>query len=830
MRRRQRGVFLAAAGALAVGTFYAAAGLRRLNAIRHPRTGVSILIPGKDGDVTMLHNGWRIRPAGRHIATGDMLIGGAVSPDGKVFAIANAGYAGHALHLVDVTTETELANLPLLRAWNGIAWSRDSSRIYVGGGTSNGISDVNVVEKQTNGQWQRGAAIRLDVESGDKAKMCVAGIALSADENTLFALETAGGRLYTVNLKTGETRAKLAVGHSPVVCRLGSSGKTLYVANWGGKEVAVVDVTDPAAPIVSSRIPTGDHPNDIALSSDGRLFVSCGNDDAVTVYDLKAGRTLETVKTSLTPNAPSGSTPVALALTPDGKSLYVANADNNDLCVLDVSRRGNTRVTGFIPTGWYTSAVAVTPDGKRVIACSGKGTGTRPNPATTPLNPRVPAGFEYIGKQLNGQISFIDAPTASQLAAHTKVVRSCSPYNDKQATGSISSRSTAIPTRIGEPSPIKYVLYIIKENRTYDQVFGDMPKGNGDPSLCLFGRDVTPNHHALAEQFVLLDNLYCNGEVSQDGHPWSTSAICVDFEQRAWVLSYSGKGSIPGSREVSDPKAGYLWQAANRKGLGIRNYGEMRNHPSWGDKQSETFMGKVGPGVLPPGRDWERADIFVSELKQFEKTKSIPRLMVMSLGEDHTRGTTPGAFTPKADVASNDLALGKIVDAISHSSVWKEFAIFVIEDDAQNGSDHVDSHRTAGLVISPYTRRGAVDSTMYSTASMLRTMELVLGLKPLTQYDAAATPMFESFTDRADLTPYAVVQPRIDINAKNVVTAYGARESARMDWSEYDRADFDTLNRILWHSIKGTKVPMPAPVRRAVPGGVHTLSVLDVDD
>jgi len=654
--------------------------------------------------------------------------------------------------------------------------------------------------------------------------MCVAGLALSRDEKTLFALDNTKGVLYSVDLTSGGTRSKLPVGDHPMECRLSNSGKSLFVANWGGKEVAVVDVSDPATLSVSSRIPTGDHPNGLAVSKDERLFVSCGNDDAVSVFDLKAGKTLETVKTTLTPNSPSGSTPVALSLSPDGKALYVANADNNDVCVMDVSRHGNTRVKGFIPTGWYPSAVAVTGDGKRIIIGSGKGKGSGPNPSKAPISSVVPSGFEYIGKQLNGLVSFVDVPSDSQLDSYSKVAHACSPYADSQLAGTKNLRPTAIPTKIGDPSPIKHVLYIIKENRTYDQVYGDMPKGNGDPNLCLFGKDITPNQHALAEQFALLDNLYCNGEVSQDGHPWSTSAICVDFQQRAWVLGYSGKGKLPETAVVTDPKAGYLWQAADRKGLSIRNYGEMRNHPSWKDKQSEAFIGKVGPNQPPPGRDTDKADIFIQEFKDFEKANKIPSLMVMSLGENHTRGTTPGAFTPKAAVASNDQAVGKIVEAISHSSAWKEFAIFIIEDDAQNGPDHVDSHRTTGLVISPYIRRGTLDSTMYSTASMLRTMELILGLKPLTQYDASATPMFESFTDKADLTPFTLVPAKTDLNARNGVAAFGARQSARMDWSEYDRIDEDALNRILWHSIKGTNVPMPAPVRRAVPTGVHRAS------
>ncbi len=806
--------------------FCAVAGPRLLNSIRHPRSGTAILVPRKDGDTTLLHNGWKIRPAGRHISTGDMLLGGCISPDGSVFAIVNAGFGSHALHLIDMTTEKEIATLPLVRAWNGIVWTRDGRRLYVGGGTSSGLNDVYVIEKSAGGEWQRSASLKLDVEPAGKARMCVAGIALSQDENTLFALNNSNGKLYAVDVKTGESRAQLPVGDHPVECRMSQDGKRLYVANWGGKEVVAVDVSDPMTPNVSARIQTGDHPNDLVLAEDGRMFVSCGNDDAVTVYDLKEGRTLETVKTTLTPNSPSGSTPVALALSPDGKSLYVANADNNNLCVMDVSKRGNTRVRGFIPTGWYPSAVAVSGDSKRIIVGSGKGTGSRPNPAKTPINTAAPSGFEYIGRQLNGQLSFVDVPADAQLAAYTGQARACSPYADSQLAGTRNKTpaSVAIPARIGDASPIKYVLYIIKENRTYDQVFGDIAKGNGDPNLCLFGREVTPNQHALAEQFVLLDNLYCNGEVSQDGHPWSTSAICVDFQQRAWVLGYSGKGKLVETGSVTDPKAGYLWQTAEKKGLSIRNYGEMRNHPSWGDKQSQAFVGKAGPNQPPPGRDTDRADIFIHEFDEFEKAGTIPRLMVMSLGENHTRGTTPGAFTPKAAVASNDLAVGKIVDAISHSSAWNEFAIFIIEDDAQNGPDHVDSHRTTGLVISPYTRRGYVDSTMYSTASMLRTMELILGLKPLTQYDASATPMFQSFTDRPDLSAYTLLRARIDLNARNGAAAYGAKQSARMDWSEYDRIDEDALNRILWHSIKGAKAAMPAPVRRSVPAGVHAVS------
>jgi hypothetical protein len=371
---------------------------------------------------------------------------------------------------------------------------------------------------------------------------------------------------------------------------------------------------------------------------------------------------------------------------------------------------------------------------------------------------------------------------------------------------------------VGDASPIKHVLYIIKENRTYDQVFGDIEKGNGDPKLTLFGRDVTPNHHALAEEFVLLDNLYCNGEVSADGHPWSTSAYATDFTQRSWVLSYSRKGSTNATESVTRPPNGYIWEAVLKKGLTVQGYYQL--HPTLMDHSTVRYVESAktrAQGGRQARRDTDLAKIFIEDFKEFEASGKMPSFMIMSLGEDHTQGTTPGAFTPKASVASNDVALGQIVEAVSHSKYWKEFAIFVIEDDAQNGPDSVDSHRTAGLVISPYTRRKHLDSTMYTTTSMLRTMELILGVPPLTQHDAAATPMFESFTNSATLAPYQALLARIDVTTRNTEHAYGAKQSARMDWSDYDRINDDELNEILWHSIKGLDTPMPAPTRRALP-------------
>ncbi|MBL9124740.1 MAG: hypothetical protein JNG90_13975, partial [Planctomycetaceae bacterium] len=359
---------------------------------------------------------------------------------------------------------------------------------------------------------------------------------------------------------------------------------------------------------------------------------------------------------------------------------------------------------------------------------------------------------------------------------------------------------------------------------------GDLPRGNGDPSLVMFGEKVTPNHHKLADEFVLLDNLYCNGQVSRDGHPWSTMAYNTDYVARDWTLTYSGREGVDDDDEgnLSRAPSGYIWDACARAGLSYRSYGEYGRRVSQPDG-TVTVEGGV-PGLVGhmsaaygvpkvPGtrsRDTDNVDVFLQEFREFERNDNLPRFIVMSLGEDHTSGTTPGAFTPEACVASNDLALGKLVEAVSHSKYWKELAIFVIEDDAQNGPDHVDAHRTVGFVISPYSRRKHIDSTQYTTVSMLRTIELILGLSPLSQYDAAANPMFGCFTDEPDLAGYTHMPARIDLNAKNTAMAYGADRSSKMDFSEYDRVDDFELNEILWYATKGPDAELPPAVRRAI--------------
>jgi phospholipase C len=417
------------------------------------------------------------------------------------------------------------------------------------------------------------------------------------------------------------------------------------------------------------------------------------------------------------------------------------------------------------------------------------------------------------------------ANVKSEVKNWTAQALSNTPYRDELlAEAKAPGVESLVPREVGAGSAVKHVLYIIKENRTYDQLFGDIRKGNGDARLAIFGKQITPNHHALAESFVLLDNLYCDGEVSEDGHQWSNAAYATDADEKQWPAGYGGHSKAAYTRAYI-PSSGYLWDLARRKGLTFRSYGEFASRSSNGTTMEaspgvEGLFAHVSPTFLKNGgHDSKRAEAFIKEVDEYDRNydstdrnRRLPNFMVMSLGQDHTQGTTPGAPTPRAAVANNDLALGMIVERLSHSPYWKETAIFVIEDDAQDGADHVDAHRTVGLVVSPFVRRETVDSSLYSTSSMVRTMELLLGLPPMTQYDAAASPMYKTFGVKADLTPYTLRKAEIDLEEKNTLLSYGSRRSMKMDFDDDDRAPVQELNAIIWRSVKGADAPVPAPV------------------
>jgi YVTN family beta-propeller protein len=811
--------------------------------------------PGPTKDGFLLPNGWHLTPAGRHVPTTDLPLNIVPLKDGRHALVGTCGFNPHHLSLVDLEAGKVVARATVIQSWFGLAVSADGKKAWWAGGGADLLHTFDVGEKAVTRlgppepdpldrpKGDRPKRGERPKEKGEPAGGFKSGVCLSADGKTLYSLDVEAGTVTAVSTADGAAGKPAPAGVRPYDVVASRNGALLYVSDWAGRVVLALDPKDLR---VVAKIPVGEHPNQMALhTKDDRLFVACASSNCVSVIDTKRGVVTETVYTALFPKAPEGSTPDAVAVSPDGKTLYVANADNNCVAVVDVEVPGKSAVKGFVPTGWYPTAVAVTPDGKNLLVGVGKGLTTTGNPV--PADPskiertrgetesRRVINWPFIGQTLEGAVSVVPVPDGAKLKEYTaQVYRNC-PYSDAQLTAAPHPVKTAIPTKVGDPSPIKYVVYVIKENRTYDQVFGDLaagpnPKGKGDPKLCMFPRKVTPNHHKLAEEFVLLDNLYCNGQVSRDGHPWSTAAYGTDYVSRDWHLTYSARKGVPDTDDgdLARPPSGYLWDACKRAGVSYRSYGEYGSRVSDG-KGGFKMEGRV-PGLvghmcpdygLPKDagakvRDTDRADVFIRELKQFEKDGTMPRFIVMSLGEDHTTGTTPGTFTPQACVASNDLALGRVVEAVSRSKFWKETAIFVIEDDAQNGPDHVDAHRTVGLVISPYTKRKHVDSTQYATVSMIRTMELILGLPPLSQYDAAARPMFNSFTDTADLTAYTHAPAEIDLDAKNGKDAFGAGLSMKMDFTEYDQIDDFELNYVLWHAVMGKDAPQPPAVRRAI--------------
>jgi WD40 repeat protein len=622
--------------------------------------------------------------------------------------------------------------------------------------------------------------------------------------------------------------------------------------------VAVVDL---AAWRVEATWPTGlpvlgsasSHPTEMALSPEDKLlYVACANSNSVTVFDTETGRAVEQISSALDAHSPPGSTPNALSLSADGKVLLVANAENNDVAMLDVSRRGHSRALGFIPVGWYPTSVRFGQTEERIYVVNGKGIRTKSNspepkpapkaeirpdaaPPKEPLAkpaPKATAQKErdhpYIGSLYKGTLALIDPPSPADMARYSQQALAGSPL--RGGTGAADDRRAAdnpIPARVGDRSPIKHCIYIIKENRTYDQVFGDVKAGNGDPRLCLFDRHVTPNHHALAAEFVLLDNFYANAEVSAQGHEWSTAAYCTDFVEKTWPLSYRGSAhdKIPypseGKMPVAFPAAGYLWDRCQQAGVSYRSYGEFIDNGPPG-KPAHTKVKALQGHFDPQYHGWDldypdvkRTDRFLEELRGYEQSGSLPQLIILRLPNDHTMGTQRGKPTPTAMVADNDLALGRLVEGVSRSRFWSETALFVIEDDAQNGPDHVDAHRTVALAISPYCHRHAVDSTLYSTTSMVRTIGLVLGLEPLSQFDAAAAPMFASFQAHADLAPYTHRPAEVKLTALNERGTWGMATSVMLDFSREDAVDDLVLGEIVWRSVRGAESPMPAPVHAA---------------
>ncbi len=799
-----------------------AAGLAFVLAIGGPaRSADEPTWPGmtRAGSV-LLPNGWSLMPAGRQAPLGDFPVTMAVHPTEPILAILHAGYGEHEVVTVAAGTGKVIARYAFKEVFQGLTWSKDGKTLYVSGGFD------DVIYKFRHDKGLLSDRVELKYPKLTQGTRSPASLAVNADGSAIWVANAFSHTVTKLNAD-GSLALELETGKDtyPYGVALDEARNRIYVSLWNGARVAVIDTKEGK---VVGEVATQEHPNEMLLAKGGKLlYVANANRNTVSVIDTGAGKAIETIGTAIDPSAPAGCTPSSLALTSDENVMFVANANTNDVAVVNVKALGESKPLGFIPVGWYPTSVRLSRDGKTIYVTNGKGGTSKANrDGPNPLAKGSRGGIrEYIAGLFQGTLSTIPLPGPAEMAAYTKTVYACTPHagRSKEAPRPVGH---PIPAKAGDPSPITHVVYIIKENRTYDQVFGDLPRGNGEKSLCLFPEAITPNHHKLVNEFVLLDNFYVDGEVSADGHEWTMGAYATDYVEKTWPLSYRGDRRVPypaeGALAIARPAGGYLWDKAKEKGVSYRSYGEfIKNGAKPTDPATtgvETLKGHFDPKFRSYDLDYpdvKRADRFLEELAEFEAKGEMPRLTIMRLPNDHTAGTSPGKPTVEAYVADNDLALGRVVEGLSRSKFWPKMAIFVVEDDAQNGSDHVDAHRTVALAISPYIKRKSVDSSMYSTSSMLRTMELILGLDPMSQFDAAARPMADAFTATPDLTPYTHAPAKIDLNAKNTATAWGAERSKRLNLEVEDRADDLIFNEIIWKAVKGANSAMPPPVRAA---------------
>lgn len=767
-----------------------------------------------------LPNGWSLTPVGRSFPLGDLPLNIAVSKSKSLMAVTNNGQSVQSIELIDPATETILDTKVVGKAWYGLAFSANEKKLYASGNHDNWILVFDINNKKL--------ALTDSIILGKKwpNKVSPTGIAIDDEKQLLYVVTKEDNKLYIIDLTTKQIRTTYQLGGEAYACLLSPDNKQLYISCWGCDKVLVFN-TDQKN--IVAEIPVGDNPNELCLTKKGKyLYIANANDNSVSVISTAENKVIETLNTALYPDAPSGSTTNGLALSTDEKTLFIANADNNCLSVFDVSKPIQSKSKGFIPVGWYPTNVKVI--GKKIFVSNGKGFSSMANPyGPNPFgnkqtvlyqegDPNKPKNVQYIAGLFQGTMSIIDMPTEAQLSVFSQVVYRNTPYNKVKELLVQGEEGNPIPRRVGAASPIKYVFYIIKENRTYDQVLGDMKEGNGDPRLVLFGENITPNQHALAREFVLLDNFYVDGEVSADGHNWSTGAYATDFLEKNWVTSYGGRGGgydAEGNRAVANNKGGFIWDHCKKAGVSYRTYGEFAdnykaNIPALKDHFCPYFTGYNN--TVP---DTTRFFQWKREFDSLLSVNAVPKFNSVRFCNDHTEGLRLGRPTPYAHVADNDLAVGMFVEYLSKSPIWKETAVFILEDDAQNGADHVDAHRSIAFVAGGFVKRGFVDHTMYSTSSMLRTMELILGIPPMTQYDAAATPMWRSFTNTPNTNPFTAIVPQINLKDKNTAMNEWQRRSEKFDLTKEDAVPDLEFNVVLWHGLKGSHIPFPGPKRAA---------------
>jgi DNA-binding beta-propeller fold protein YncE len=772
-----------------------------------------------------LPTGARLDPAGVSYDLGSMPLAMTLSPEKNRVIVLLNGWREQGIQVVDRASGRVLQTIPLPAVFLGITFSPDGKSLYVSGGNE----DVIYRFDWRNGQATLSDSIALAAkQKGQSGTRYPAGIAISRDGRTLYVAENLGDSLAVVDLASRRVVQRLATGRYPYGVLTGSDG-TVYVSGWNGWTVSAFPAGANGALGDAREIKVGRHPSALLLNADGtRLFAASGSTDKVSVIDTHNQRVVATLNDASPAATGEGSTPNAMALSPDGTRLFVAEADNNAVAVFNLSAAvsgvsaaaGHDALIGRIPVGWYPSAIAV--DGSDIIVVNGKGRGTRSNIGHWQPGQRMPAHTpDYTLGQINGTLTIVPATGASggELDTFSNRVATANGWNSAQ-------QEKKYP-------PFEHVIYIIKENRTYDQVFGDLKQADGDSSLVFFPRSVSPNHHALAERFGIFDRFFVNAEVSPDGHNWSTAAYVTDYAEKTIPSHYSSRGrtydyqgtnrNVIPDDDVSEAASGYLWNLADRAGITYRDYGEFVSEadeaPGANARVSTVATKRALIGHTNTAysgwnldvRDQARADVWLAEFQEFVRTGNMPALEIMTLPNDHTSGASAGKPTPRAYMADNDLALGRIIEALSKSPFWKNTVVFVLEDDAQDGPDHVDSHRSPLLVISAYNR-GKVFHRFANTTDVVATIEDMLGLGRMSQFDYYGRPLREIWEATPDLTPYTHLVSSVLLDEKNPPRTALAEASKKLRLEKEDMSDDDLFNRILWGAIKGDQ-PYPGTTR-----------------
>jgi YVTN family beta-propeller protein len=772
-------------------------------------------------DLVRLSTGVSLDPAAESHGVGNFPLAIAVAPGGERVALLLNGWRQQGVQIVDAKSGAVIQTLPQIAAFIGLAFSADGKTLYASGGNDDSIFVYrwNGTEATVDGRIdlvERPKPVPNAKPKDPEGVSYPAGIATSHDGRFLYVAENLGDTLAVLDLPTKRVVQRLNTDRYPYTVVADAHGD-VYVSAWGDNTVNRFRANANGTLRSIARIAVGRHPSAMVVRGT-RLYVASASTDSISVVDTATSKLIRTLHDAPPAGPHEGSTPNALVLSRDGSRLFVAEADNNAVGVFAVA---TGKLLGRIPVEWYPSALAL--HGDDLLVVNAKGRGSRANPNRTQPGPKLqPDSRDYTLGQLDGTLMSIAVPAAtSKLASFTKRVAHANGWDATRA-------ARRYP-------PFKHVIYIIKENRTYDQVLGDMKEGDGDASLVFFPENVSPNHHALARRFGLFDRFFVNAEVSAQGHNWSTAAYGTDYLEKTMPQVYSPRGRtydyegtnrdrvVDDDDDVNAPANGYLWDLAVRKKIALRNYGEFAGD---GDDVREGVAKEVvglrralrdttSPDYPPFNMsipDQTRADVWLREFNRYVERGSLPALEILRLPNDHTEGASAGKPTPRAFMADNDLAVGRIIDAVSHSPYWRDTAIFIVEDDAQSGPDHVDSHRSVLLMISAWNRGGLVHRFV-NTTDVLATMEEILGLDSLSQFDHYGRPM-RLFAEKADLTPYDAIKPGVPLDEKNPESAQ-SKKSALLDFSKPDAIDDATLNLILWRTIKGD-VPYPGATRAAV--------------